>query len=57
MGVDMHHEYTLEAQRRFEKDRDVKIYEMNFYEIANNLTTKFNFIFFSFSFMLMPDQV
>lgn len=57
VGVDMHHEYTLEAQRRFASDPDVTIYEMNFYDIKKQLNEKFNFIFFSFSFMLMPDQV
>lgn len=31
VGVDLHHEYTLEAQKRFENDKDVNIYEMNFY--------------------------
>lgn len=30
---------------------------MNFYDIAKHLRTKFKFILFSFSFMLMPDQV
>ena len=34
----------------------MSIYEMNFYDIRS-LKEKFNFIFFSFSFMLMPDQV
>lgn len=57
VGVDMNHAYTLEAQKRFENDKSVNIYEMNFYDIINNLKTKFNFILFSFSFMLMPDQV
>lgn len=30
---------------------------MNFYDVATNLKAKFNFVLFSFSFMLMPDQV
>lgn len=30
---------------------------MNFYDINSYLTSKFNFILFSFSFMLMPDQI
>ena len=30
---------------------------MNFYDIGANLKSKFNFILFSFSFMLMPDQI
>lgn len=57
VGVDMHHAYTLQAQKRFANDKTVSIYEMNFYDIVNNLKTKFNFILFSFSFMLMPDQI
>lgn len=57
VGVDMNHAYTLEAQKRFENDKTVNIYEMNFYDIVTNLKAKFNFILFSFSFMLMPDQV
>lgn len=57
VGVDMHHEYTLEAQKRFREDKQVTIYEMNFYDIGKHLKTKFKFILFSFSFMLMPDQV
>jgi SAM-dependent methyltransferase len=57
VGVDLDHEYVLQAQRRFTGDKDVNIHEMNFYEINKTLKDKFNFILFSFSFMLMPNQV
>lgn len=57
VGVDMNHAYTLQSQKRFADDKTVSIYEMNFYNIGDNLKRKFNMIFFSFSFMLMPDQV
>ena len=30
---------------------------MDFYNIGTELKEKFDFIFFSFSFMLMPDQI
>lgn len=30
---------------------------MDFYKIADELNVKFRAIFFSFSFMLMPDQL
>lgn len=57
VGVDMHHEYTLQAQKRFQGRSDVQIHEMNFYDLGKNIKSKFEFILFSFSFMLMPDQV
>ena len=56
VGIDLHPLYTKEAQKLFEREDKVSIYEMNFYDIRS-LKEKFNFIFFSFSFMLMPDQV
>ena len=57
VGVDMNHAYTLQSQKRFANEKKVNIYEMNFYDINSYLTSKFNFILFSFSFMLMPDQI
>lgn len=53
----MNHAYSLQAQKRFQDDTHVNIYEMNFYDITKYIKTKFNFILFSFSFMLMPDQI
>jgi len=55
VGVDLHPEYTQQAIKLFENDKDVQIYNLDFYKIEQLLKLKFKFIFFSFSFMLMPD--
>jgi ubiquinone/menaquinone biosynthesis C-methylase UbiE len=57
VGVDMHPEYTQKAIRLFEMDERVEIYNMDFYKIEDYLRLHFRFIFFSFSFMLMPDTL
>lgn len=53
VAIDLHTEYTKKAQEIFEKEDKVCVYHMNFYDITTELKQKFNFIFFSFSFMLM----
>ena len=57
VGIDLHTGYTEKAQKLFDKEDKVCIYHMNFYDIGTELKQKFNFIFFSFSFMLMPDPI
>ena len=57
VGVDLDPTYTEQAIYLFREEKDVEIYNMNFYEIQQTLKLKFRFIFFSFSFMLMPDQL
>jgi ubiquinone/menaquinone biosynthesis C-methylase UbiE len=57
VGVDLHPAYTEKAINLFEGDSQVEIYNMDFYKIAETLKVKFKTIFFSFSFMLMPDQL
>jgi ubiquinone/menaquinone biosynthesis C-methylase UbiE len=57
VGVDMHPAYTEKAIKLFEGDKQVEIYNMDFYKIADYLQLKFRTVFFSFSFMLMPDQL
>jgi ubiquinone/menaquinone biosynthesis C-methylase UbiE len=57
IGVDLHEAYTEKAIKLFSGDRQVEIYNMDFYKISEYLDVKFRTIFFSFSFMLMPDQL
>ena len=58
VGVDLHPKYTEKAQKLFEKEENVGIYNMDFYDLKKNFPEKkFDFILFSFSFMLMPDPV
>lgn len=57
VGVDLHPAYTEKAIRLFEGDKQVEIYNLDFYKISEYLQLKFRTIFFSFSFMLMPDQL
>lgn len=58
VGVDLNPVYTAQAKKIFETNDDVAIYTMDFYEINKTLPKKkFDFILFSFSFMLMPDPV
>ena len=56
VGIDMNESYVKNALKLFKGDEKVSIYNMNFYEIKQYLQLKYRFIFFSFSFMLMPDQ-
>ena len=56
VGVDLHPAYTEKAIGIFKDDPQVEIYNMDFYKIRSYIQEKFRFIFFSFSFMLMPDQ-
>ena len=57
VGVDLHPEYSKKARELFQDDETVDIFEMNFYKIEETLKEKFKFIFFSFSFMLLPDPL
>lgn len=57
VGIDLDSEYIKKAKDRFKTNLDVGIYEMDFYKLAENFEEKFNFILFSFSFMLMPKKI
>lgn len=58
VGVDLHPIYTEQAKKVFESNENVSIYNMDFYDVNNTFpNSKFDFILFSFSFMLMPDPV
>ncbi len=57
IGVDLHPAYTEKAIRLFSGDSQVEIYNLDFYKISEYLQLKFRTVFFSFSFMLMPDQL
>jgi SAM-dependent methyltransferase len=56
IGVDLHPAYTEKAIGLFEGDSQVEVYNLDFYKIGDYLQLKFRTVFFSFSFMLMPDQ-
>lgn len=55
VGIDIDKNYILKATKRFEKQRNVRIREQNFYELAGS-KEKYDAIIFSSSFMLMPDR-
>lgn len=58
VGVDLHEEYTKKAQEVFKDHPRVEIHNCDFYEIKKVAgDRKFSTIFFSFSFMLMPDHI
>jgi ubiquinone/menaquinone biosynthesis C-methylase UbiE len=58
VGVDLHPDYTQQAQQLFQDDPRVEIHNCDFYDIKQVAgSRKFSTIFFSFSFMLMPDHV
>lgn len=41
--------------QRFQGDKQVEIYHMDYYKIKQYLSLQYRMIFFSFSFMLMPN--
>ena len=58
VGLDLHEGYTRQAMKNFADKPDVSIYHMDFYDLNKVFPTKkFDFILFSFSFMLMPNPV
>lgn len=58
IGVDLDPIYTDKAKKIFENFDNVSIYNMDFYDINKTLKNqKYDFILFSFSFMLMPDPI
>ena len=55
LGIDIDEHYILKASEKLSNHKNVTVKYMNFYEMKTD--KKFDVILFSFSFMLMPDQV
>jgi ubiquinone/menaquinone biosynthesis C-methylase UbiE len=55
VGIDIDKNYIKKATDLFKTDRNVRIREQNFYELADT-KEKYDAIVFSSSFMLMPDR-
>lgn len=57
VGIDINKNYVPACKKLFEKNTNVTIQLLNFYELSSTFpNTTFDTIIFGSSFMLMPDQ-
>jgi ubiquinone/menaquinone biosynthesis C-methylase UbiE len=56
VGVDINHGYVEACKLNFTDYDRVQIYEKSFYDVKDINSEPYDIIFFSFSFMLMPDK-
>lgn len=56
VGIDIDPAYVLTSQELFKNNKRVNIHEISFYDVQKLNQKKYDIVFFSFSFMLMPDK-
>ena len=56
LGVDIDNNYVIAANNLFKNCKNVEIRYQNFYDIRSEKEGKFDYVMFTFSFMLMPDK-
>lgn len=56
VGVDINHAYVEACKEKFSDDPRMEIHELSFYDVERLGKRLYDIVFFSFSFMLMPDR-
>lgn len=57
LGIDYNQHYVPACKKLFEKETNVEIRQMNFYDLEKEVPeTQFDLIIFGSSFMILPDQ-